>query len=97
MGRQDIALCSDHWAGGLTLGDWAEVTHDFSPGHNSGGGVCVITEITGNLCHVRYVVDGHVEKFTPLTLLTMIPMPFRREKAKLRTRSMQPTTATATG
>jgi hypothetical protein len=73
----------------LTVGDWVDVTHDFSPGNNSGGGVGVITEIVEHLSHVRYVVDGHTEKFVPITRLTMIPMPFRREKAQLRTRFMQ--------
>ena len=77
-------------AAGLTVGEWVEVQHDFSPGHNSGGGVGVIIEIIERLSHVRYVVDGHVEKFIPLTRLTTIPMPFRREKAQLRTRSSQP-------
>jgi hypothetical protein len=75
-------------AGGLTVGDWVEVTHDFSPGFNSGGGCGVIIEIAENLSHVRYIIDGHVEKFIPLKRLTMIPMPFRREKPQLRTRSM---------
>ncbi len=79
-------------AGGLTVGDWVEVLHDFSPGHNSGGGVGVIIEIIERLSNVRYIVDGHVEKFIPLTRLTTIPMPYRREKAKLRTRSSQPET-----
>jgi hypothetical protein len=80
-------------AGGLTVGDWVEVTHDFSPGHNSGGGVGVITEVVTNMCHVRYIVDGHIEKLTsiPITRMTMIPMPYRREKAKLRMRSMRTT------
>jgi hypothetical protein len=46
-------------AGGLTVGDWVEATHDFSPGHNSGGGVGLITEVLVEaLCHVRYVVEG---------------------------------------
>ncbi len=75
--------------GGLTVGDWVEVMHDFSPGHNSGGGVGVITEIIDNLSNVRYIVDSHVEKLIPLTRLTTIPMPYRQEKAKLRTRSSQ--------
>ncbi len=75
-------------AGGLTVDDWVEVIHDFSPGYNSGGGCGVIIEIAENLSHVRYIIDGLVEKFIPLKRLTMIPMPFRREKAKLRTRSM---------
>ncbi len=74
-------------AGGLTVGDWVEVMHDFSPGTNSGGGVGVIIEIVEQFSHVRYIVDTHVEKFVPLTRLTTIPMPYRREKAKLRTRS----------
>ncbi len=71
------------------MGDWVEVLHDFSPGHNSGGGCGVIIEITDNLSNVRYIIDGHVEKFIPLARITMIPKPFRREKAKLRTRSMR--------
>jgi hypothetical protein len=75
--------------GGLTVGDWVEVMHDFSPGHNSGGGVGVIVEIIESLSNVRYIVDGHVEKFIPLTRLTTIPMPYRREKAQLRLRSTQ--------
>ncbi len=33
-------------AGGLTWGDWVEVLHDFSPGHNSGGGCGVIIAVT---------------------------------------------------
>jgi hypothetical protein len=73
--------------GGLTVGDWVEVLHEFSAGHNSGGGVGVIIEIIGNLSNVRYIVDSHVEKLIPLTRLTTIPMPYRREKAKLRTRA----------
>ena len=84
-------------AGGLTVGDWVEVTHDFSPGHNSGGGVGVITEVVTNLCLVRYIVDGHIEKLIPITRLTMIPMPYRLEKAKLRTRSITTTTSTVAG
>jgi hypothetical protein len=80
--------------GGLTVGDWVEVQHDFSPGHNSGGGVGVIIEIIGNLSNVRYIVDSHVEKLIPLTRLTTIPMPYRREKAKLRTRSEAPSHGT---
>ncbi len=83
--KPDICLTG---AGGLTVGDCVEVTHDFSPGHNSGGGVDVTTEVAGNLSHVRYIVDGHSEKFIPIERMTMIPMSFRREKAKLRTRSM---------
>jgi hypothetical protein len=77
-------------AGGLIVGDWVDVTYDFSPGHNSSGGVGVIIEIVQHLSNVRYVVDSHVEKYIPLTRLTMIPMPFRRDKAKLRTRSAIP-------
>jgi hypothetical protein len=42
-------------AGGLTVGDWVEVLHDFSPENNSGGGVGVITEIVENRSHVRYI------------------------------------------
>ena len=80
----DIVLTG---AGGLTVGDWVDVTHDFSPGHNSGGGVGVVIEIVEDRCHVRYIVDGHTEKFIPIPRLTMIPMPFRREKSQLRTRS----------
>ena len=83
--KPDIELTG---AGGLTVGDWVEVTHDFSPGTNSGGGVAVILEIIEKLSHVRYIWDSHIEKFVPLTRLTCIPMPFRREKAKLRTRAM---------
>ncbi len=84
-------------AAGLTVGDWVEVVHDFSPGHNSGGGVGVISEVVGNLCNVRYIVDGHAEKFIPITRMTMIPMPFRREKAQLRTCSTRTTNDTLTG
>jgi hypothetical protein len=76
-------------AGGLTVGDWIEVAHDFSPGNNSGGGCGVIIEIAENLSHVRYIIDERVEKLIPLKRLTMIPMLFRRDKAKLRTRSMR--------
>ncbi len=83
--------------GGLTVGDWVEVLHDFSPGHNSVGGVGVIIEIIERLSNVRYIVDGHVEKFIPLTRLTTIPIPFRREKAQLRTRSSQPETLNNNG
>ncbi len=76
-------------AGGLTVDDWVEVLHDFSPGHNSGGGCGVIIAITGNLSNVRYIIDGHVEKIIPLARLTMIPMPFRRDHSKLRTRHVR--------
>ncbi len=31
--KPDIVLTG---TGGLTVGDWVEVMHDFSPGHNSG-------------------------------------------------------------
>jgi hypothetical protein len=82
----DIVLTG---AGGLTVGEWVEVMHDFSPGHNSGGGVGVVIEIVEDRCHVRYIVDGHTEKFIPIPRLTMIPMPFRREKSELRTRSVK--------
>ncbi len=74
-------------AGGLTVGDWVEVLHDFSPGHNSGGGVGVIVSFVEDRSHVKHTVDGHTEKYIPITRLTMIPMPFRRSKAKLKTRS----------
>jgi hypothetical protein len=83
-------------AAGLTVGDWVEVLHDFSPGHNSGGGVGVIAEIHSTLCDVKYIIDGHLERYIPITRLTMIPMPFRRAKAHLRTRSKD-TTANETG
>ncbi len=76
-------------AGGLTVGDWVEVLHDFSPGHNSGGGCGVIIAITGPLSNVRYIIDGHVEKFIPIARMTMIPMPFRRDQSKLRTRPVR--------
>ncbi len=85
--KQEIVLTG---AGGLTVGDWVEVMRDFSPGHNSGGGVGVIIEIIYNLSHVRYIVDSHIEKFVPFTRLTTIPMPFRRAKAQLRTRAADP-------
>ncbi len=84
---EDIADIVLTGAGGLTVADWVDVTHDFSPGHNSGGGVGVVTAIVDDRCHVRYIVDGHNEKFIPIPRLTMIPMPFRREKSQLRTRS----------
>jgi hypothetical protein len=83
--KADITLTG---AGGLTVGDWVDVTHDFSPGHNSGGGVAVIVEVIDKLPHVKYIVDGHVEKFVPFTRLTCIPMSYRRQTAKLRTRSI---------
>ncbi len=73
---------------GLTVGDWVEIEHDFSPGVNSGGGVAIITSIVENFSHVKYILDGHTEKFVPIKRLTCIPMPFRREKAVLRTRSV---------
>ncbi len=57
----------------------------------------MITEVVENLCHVRYVVDGHGEKYIPITRLTMIPMPYRRKNAQLRTRSSRTTTAELTG
>ncbi len=81
--KADIVLTG---AGGLTVLDCVEVLHDFSPGHNSGGGCGVIMAITDNLSNVRYIIDGHVEKLIPLARLTMIPMLFRRDKSKLRTR-----------
>ncbi len=52
------------------MGDWVEVMHDFSPGHNSGGGMGVIIEIVEQMSYVRYIVDSHVEKFVPLTRIT---------------------------
>ncbi len=73
---------------GLTVGDWVEIEHDFSPGNNSGGGVAIITSIVDNFSTVKYILDGHTEKFVPIKRLTCIPMPFRREKAQLRTRSV---------
>jgi hypothetical protein len=73
---------------GLTVGDWVEVEHDFSPGNNSGGGVAIITTIEEHFSTVKYILDGHTEKFVPIKRLTCIPMPFRREKAQLRTRSL---------
>jgi hypothetical protein len=82
--KTDIILTG---AGGLTVGDWVDVLHDFSPGHNSGGGVGVVIEIVEDRCNVRYIVDGHTERYIPIPRLTMIPMPFRREKSQLRTRS----------
>jgi hypothetical protein len=74
---------------GLTVGDWVEVEHDFSPGVNSGGGVGIITSIIEFFSNVKYILDGHTEKLIPVRRLTCIPMPFRREKAKLRTRSSE--------
>jgi hypothetical protein len=59
--------------------------------------ITTVDNVDGNLCHVRYIVDGHAEKLIPITRMTMIPMPFRREKAKLRTRSLRTTTDTMTG
>jgi hypothetical protein len=64
-------------AGGLTVGDWVEVPHDFSPGHNSGGGVAVILEVIDKMSHVRYVLDSHVEKFVPLTRMMCVYELFR--------------------
>ena len=72
---------------GLTVGDCVEVEHDFSPGMNSGGGVGIITSIVENFSNVKYFLDGRTEKLIPFRRLTCIPMPFRREKATLRTRS----------
>ncbi len=81
--KRDITVAG---AGGLTVGDWVDVLHDFSPGHNSGVGVVI--EIVEDRCNVRYVVDGHTERYyIGIKRLTMIPMPFRRQKAQLRTRS----------
>ncbi len=74
---------------GLTVGDWVEIEHDFSPGVNSGGGIGIITGIVDNFSHVKYIVDGHKEKFVPVRRLTCISMPFRREKAQLWTRSAE--------
>ncbi len=81
--KPDITLTG---SAGLTVGDWVEVEHDFSTGMNSGGGVAIITEIVGDLSHVKYILDGHTEKLVPIKRLTCIPMPFRRETAQLRTR-----------
>jgi hypothetical protein len=74
---------------GLTVSDWVEVEHDFSPGVNSGGDVGIITSILENFSNVKYILDGHTEKLIPVRRLTCIPMPFRREKAKLITRSVE--------
>jgi hypothetical protein len=54
---------------------------------NSGGGVGIITAIVDSFSHVRYIVDGKTD-FIPFSRLTSIPMPFRRERAQLRTRSV---------
>ncbi len=83
--KPDITLTG---SAGLTVGDWVEIEHDFSTGTNSGGGVAIITEIVQQFSHVKYILDGHTEKFVPIKRLTCIPMPFRREKAQLRTRSV---------
>ncbi len=45
----------------LRVGEWVEVEHDFSPGHNSGGGVDVIMDVTDDFCEVKYVVSGCYE------------------------------------
>lgn len=45
---------------GLTVGDWVEIEHDFSPGNNSGGGVAIITSIVDNFSTVKYIVDGKI-------------------------------------
>ncbi len=82
--KADITLTG---SAGLTVGDWVEVGHDFSTGMNSEGGVAIITEIVGMLSNVKYILDGHTEKLVTIKRLTCIPMPFRRETAKLRTRS----------
>jgi hypothetical protein len=84
--KPDITLTG---AAGLTVGDWVEVEHDFTPGINSGGGVGIITGIVENFSNVKYILDGHTEKLIPVRRLTCIPMSFRREKAQLRTRSVQ--------
>jgi hypothetical protein len=74
---------------GLTVGDWVEVEHNFSSGVNSGGGVGIITGIVEKFSNVKYILDGHTEKLVPVKRLTCIPMPFRREKAQLRMRSVE--------
>jgi hypothetical protein len=83
--KKDICLTG---AAGLTVGEWVEVEHDFSPGNNSGGGVGIIYAIEESFSHVRYIIDGRKEKFVSFKRITSIPMPFRRESAQLRTRSV---------
>ena len=75
---------------GLTVGDCVEVEHDFAPSMNSGGGVGIITSIVDIFSNVKYLLDGRTEKLIPFRRLTCIPMPFRRERATLRTRSSTP-------
>ncbi len=83
--KKDICLTG---AAGLSVGEWVEVEHDFSPGNNSGGGVGIIFGIEESFSHVRYIVDGRTEKCVPFKRITSIPMPYRRETAQLRTRSI---------
>ena len=54
--KPDITLTG---AAGLTVGDWVEVEHDFTPGINSGGGVGIITSIVEIFSNVKYILDGH--------------------------------------
>ncbi len=75
--KADITLIG---AGGLTVGDWVEVEHDFTPGNNSGGGVGVITDIVDSFSFVRYIIDGHTEKFIPFKRLTTIRCHFEGGK-----------------
>jgi hypothetical protein len=70
----------------LRVGEWVEVEHDFSPGHNSGGGVGIIMAVTNDHCEVKYVVSGCYERFVPARRLTTIPMPFKENKSELRER-----------
>ncbi len=79
----------------LRVGVWVEVEHDYSPGHNSGGGVGVIVAVTEDFCKVKYVVSGCYERFVPARRLTTIPMPFKETKSKLRER--RPTRYPLTG
>ncbi len=73
----------------LSIGEWVEVCHDYSKGHSSAGGVAIITKVDGNVCEVKYVVDGCQEKFVELRRLTAIPMPYKGDKVELRPRRPQ--------
>jgi hypothetical protein len=83
--KKDICLTG---AAGLSVGEWVEVEHDFSPGNNSGGGVGIIYGIDETFSHVCYIIDGRKEKHVSFKRITSIQMPFRRETPQLRTRSI---------
>ncbi len=81
----------------IKVGDWVEVESDYTPGINSDGGIgCILglhTELGGPELSTRtvgldihYIIFNRKECGVQLKRCVVIPMPFKADKATLRTR-----------